>query len=59
MMPFNGVATKDLPNYLNWFNYKQAQKENKEKLKAIMLTCLSAATALTVDLLQKATLIKA
>src|SRR3984957_3683687 len=45
--PFNGVATKYLPNYLNWFNYRQSQKENKEKLKSMMKTCLSAVTALT------------
>ena len=44
--PFNGVATKYLPNYLNWFNYRQSQKENKEKLKSMMTTCLSATAAL-------------
>ena len=46
MDPFNGVATKYLPNYLNWFNYRQSQKENKEKVKSMMETCLVAATAI-------------
>ena len=46
MDPFNGVATKYLPNYLNWFNYRQSQKENKEKVKSMMSTCLSATAAL-------------
>ena len=45
MDPFNGVATKYLPNYLNWFNYRQSQKENKEKIKSMMKTCISAVTA--------------
>lgn len=58
--PFNGVATKYLPNYLNWFNYRQSQKENKEKLKSMMKTCLSAVTALAwlVKIAENAILIR-
>ena len=43
---FNGVATKYLPNYLNWFAYLQLQKDNREKIQTMLKTCLSAATAL-------------
>jgi transposase-like protein len=46
MDPFNGVATKYLPNYLNWFNYRQSQKENNEKIKSMMKTCMSAGAAI-------------
>ncbi len=46
LVPFNGVATKYLPNYLNWFIYRQAQSENRGKVKDMLLTTLSAATAL-------------
>jgi transposase-like protein len=46
MGPFNGVATKYLPNYLNWFNYRQSQKDNKEKVKSMMVTCLSETSAI-------------
>jgi transposase-like protein/IS1 family transposase len=47
LAPFNGVATKYLPNYLNWFVYRQSQNGNREKLKEMLITCLSATTALT------------
>lgn len=47
LAPFNGVATKYLPNYLNWFEYKQSQNGNREKIKDMLITCLSATTALT------------
>ena len=59
MGPFNGVATKYLPNYLNWFNYRQSQKENKEKVKSMMATCLSATAVLPflIELTKNAILI--
>lgn len=31
LAPFNGVATKYLPNYLNWFLYRQSQGSNRDK----------------------------
>ena len=46
LAPFNGVATKYLPNYLNWFMYRQAQSENRAKVKDMLMASLSAATAL-------------
>lgn len=46
LTPFNGVATKYLPNYLNWFFYKQSQKNNNSKIATMLLFCLSAANAL-------------
>lgn len=46
LAPFNGVATKYLPNYLNWFIYRQSQNENRAKVKDMLLVCLSADTAL-------------
>jgi len=46
LAPFNGVATKYLPNYLNWFLYRQSQTENRAKVKDMLFTTLSAATAL-------------
>lgn len=46
LTPFNGVATKYLPNYLNWFLYKQSQAHNKDKIASMLYNCLSAATAL-------------
>lgn len=47
LAPFNGVATKYLPNYLNWFLYKQSQSGSKEKIKKMLLLCLSATSALS------------
>lgn len=47
LTPFNGVATRYLPNYLNWFMYRQNQNENRGKVKDMLLTSLSAITALT------------
>lgn len=47
LTPFNGVSTKYLPNYLNWFIYKQSQKDNREKIVAMLSTCLAATAALT------------
>jgi transposase-like protein len=47
LVPFNGVATKYLPNYINWFLYKQSQNGNREKIKDMLLTSLSALTAMT------------
>ena len=60
LVPFNGVATKYLPNYLNWFLYKQSQNGNREKIKDMLLTSLSAITALTwlAKLLQNEILIR-
>lgn len=46
LAPFNGVATKYLPNYLNWFIYRQSQKENRAKVKEMLYTTLAATTAL-------------
>jgi len=46
LKPFKGVATKYLPNYLNWFVYRKMQNTNKEKLTEMLKTCLSAGTAL-------------
>ena len=46
LAPFNGVATKYLPNYLNWFLYRQTQNGNREKVKDMLTTCLSAVAAM-------------
>ena len=46
LAPFNGVATKYLPNYLNWFIYRQSQKENRAKVREMLYTTLAATTAL-------------
>jgi hypothetical protein len=46
LTPFNGVATKYLPNYLNWFIYRQSQKENRAKVKEMLYATLVATTAL-------------
>lgn len=46
LTPFNGVATKYLPNYLNWFFYQQTQKNNNSKITTMLLACLTAANAL-------------
>jgi hypothetical protein len=43
---FNGVATKYLHKYLNWFAYRQSQQDNREKLGAMLSTCLAARTAI-------------
>lgn len=46
LRPFNGVATKYLPAYLSWFAYRQQQKANRDKIQAMLQTCLCASTAL-------------
>jgi transposase-like protein len=46
LIPFNGVSTKYLPNYLNWFFYQKSQLANREKVKTLLYTCLMAATSL-------------
>ncbi|MBS1739192.1 MAG: hypothetical protein JST88_01495, partial [Bacteroidetes bacterium] len=45
LAPFNGVATKYLPNYLNWFAYRQAHQDNRTKITTMLSTCLAATTA--------------
>jgi len=37
MKPFNGVATKYLQNYMNWFMILERMKHNRERLKAFVL----------------------
>jgi transposase-like protein len=60
LTPFNGVATKYLPNYLNWFVYRQTQSGNREKVKEMLTTCLSAVAAMAwlVKLVQEEILIR-
>lgn len=43
---FNGVATKYLTNYLNWYIYNQTHKDNLAKLKDTALLIISTSTAL-------------
>ena len=43
---FNGVATKYLPNHLNWFIYNQMNKDNLAKLKDKATLIVTATTAL-------------
>jgi len=43
---FNGVATKYLPNYLNWFIYNQINKDNLAKLKDTAKLIVTATSAL-------------
>lgn len=60
LTPFTGEATKYLPNYLNWFVYRQTQSGNREKVKELTTTCQSAVAALAwlVKLVQEEILIR-
>jgi len=40
LRPFNGVSSKYLQNYLNWFAYADNIKSNKETIKQWFLTLL-------------------
>ena len=41
MQPFNGVSTKYLQNYLNWFAVLEQLKNSTERLKSFVLLALS------------------
>lgn len=41
LMPFNGVSSKYLQNYLNWYAYADEIKKNKTTLKQWFLTILA------------------
>jgi transposase-like protein len=45
LMPFNGVSSKYLQNYLNWFAYQKQIKEKKETLTQWLITILLSDTA--------------
>lgn len=40
LQPFNGVSSKYLQNYLNWFAYQDHLKNSKTTIKQWMLTIL-------------------
>ena len=42
MKPFNGVATKYLQNYLNWFMVLEKIKNNNERLKTFAMFAFAA-----------------
>lgn len=54
LMPFNGVSTKYLQNYLNWFAYAGKMEESKTSLKTWLVTLLLSSTAYDLFLLFKA-----
>lgn len=39
---FNGVATKNLPSYLNWYLYNQQNKDNLAKLQNLLMATFTA-----------------
>lgn len=43
--PFNGVSSKYLQNYLNWFAYQKQMKEKKETLMQWLITIVLSDTA--------------
>ncbi len=45
LIPFNGVSSKYLQNYLNWFAYQKQIKEKKETLSQWLITILLSDTA--------------
>lgn len=47
LQKFNGVATKYLPNYLNWFLYNQKEKDNMAKVKDLLKNTVASSLALT------------
>lgn len=43
---FNGVSTKYLQNYLNWYHYEQTNKMRLDRLKNLFIQCLTTTNAL-------------
>lgn len=41
LLPFNGVATKYLQNYLNWYHYKELTKTRLDKIKHSIRVCFT------------------
>src|SRR5690606_28135958 len=46
LRPFNGVATKYLQNYLNWFHYKERIKMRVDKIRYSIKACLTGDKAM-------------
>lgn len=40
LLPFHGVATKYLQNYLNWYHYKERIKMRMDKIRHTIFLCL-------------------
>jgi transposase-like protein len=45
LAPFKGVATKYLPNYLNWYQYKEYSKMRFDKVKHALIASLGSHNA--------------
>lgn len=49
-MPFNGVSSKYISNYLAWFKFLQLSKKNKkgERIKDMLINVATKETYITI-----------
>ena len=50
-MPFNGVSTKYISNYLAWFKFLQLSKKNKknDRIKDMLVNVATKETYITIN----------
>ena len=51
LMPFNGVSTKYINNYLAWFKFLQLSKKNKksDRIKDMLVNVTTKETYITIN----------
>ena len=51
LMPFNGVSSKYISNYLAWFKFLQLSKKNKkiDRIKDMLVNVVTKETSITIN----------
>ena len=51
LMPFNGVSSKYISNYLAWFKFLQLSKKNKktDRIKDMLVNVATKETSITIN----------